>query len=60
MRPGPTNPVPLPGPLPRPTTHTQSYLALGVQYFLSPSVYLAYDVDSLGGSGVFLLTRFPF
>jgi translocation and assembly module TamB len=60
VRPGPTNPVPLPGPLPRPTTHTQSYLALGVQYFLSPSVYLAYDVDSLGGSGVFLLTRFPF
>lgn len=60
VRPTVTTPVPLPAPLPRPAAHTQSYLALGVQYFLSPSVYLAYDVDSLGGSGVFLLTRFPF
>ncbi len=38
----------------------QPYTVLGIQYYLSPSVSLTYNVDSLGESGVFLLTRFPF
>jgi hypothetical protein len=38
----------------------QPYTVFGVQYYLSPTVSLAYNVDSLGDNGVFLLSRFPF
>jgi len=38
----------------------EPYTELGIQYYLSPSVSLTYNVDSLGDSGFFILTRFPF
>ncbi|HLJ60954.1 MAG TPA: translocation/assembly module TamB domain-containing protein [bacterium] len=38
----------------------QPYTVLGIQYYLSPTVSLTYNVNSLGDSGVFLLARFPF
>ncbi len=36
-----------------------SYAVAGLEYFLSPSVLLTFNVDTLGGTGVFVLTRFP-
>jgi len=38
----------------------QAYTVVGVQYYLSPTVSVAYNVDTLGDSGVFLVTRIPF
>ena len=38
----------------------EPYTVLGVEYYLSPSVSLTYNVDSLGQSGFFMLARFPF
>jgi len=37
----------------------QPYTVLGVQYYLSPTVSLTYNVNSLGDSGIFMLARFP-
>ncbi len=58
----PEAPVPLvpgPGALTRLTYSGQSYTVFGLEYFLSPSVFLSYSVDTLGDNGIFLLTRFP-
>lgn len=38
----------------------QSYAVGGLEYFFSPNVLMTLNVDTLGGSGVFVLTRFPF
>jgi len=37
----------------------QSYAVAGLEYFFSPNVLLTLNVDTLGGTGVFVLTRFP-
>jgi hypothetical protein len=58
--PGGTVPTPAPGNLTPLTVTGQSYTVWGMEYFLSPSVFLSYDVDTLGDNGVFLLTRLPF
>ncbi len=50
----------LPGGFSRPTLAGQSYTVLGIEYLVSPSVSISYDVDTLGNNGFFLLTRFPF
>ncbi len=52
-------PVAGPGVLTRLTTN-QAYTVLSLEYFLSPTISLTYDVDTLGDNGIFLLTRFPF
>lgn len=56
--------VPIPAPAPQTLTRLnytgQAYTELSLQYFLSPNVFLTYDVDTLGDNGVFLLTRVPF
>jgi translocation and assembly module TamB len=62
--PGTTMPPPgtplTPATVPRQNPSGQAYSVGGLEYFLSPSVLLTYNVDTLGGNGVFLLTRFPF
>ncbi len=55
-----TTPAVLPGTLARPSLAGQSYTVLGLEYLVSPSVSISYDVDTLGDNGFFLLTRFPF
>lgn len=57
--PGVPSTVPF-GTLPRRLQTGQSYAVAGLEYFLSPNVLLTFNVDTLGGSGVFALTRFPF
>jgi len=58
--PGPPNgTVPTPGSLTR-VNSREAYVVLGLEYFLSPSVFLSYSVDTLGDSGIFLLTRLRF
>lgn len=57
--PGGTVFTPAPGNLTPLTVTGQSYTVWGMEYFLSPSVFLSYDVDTLGDNGVFLLTRLP-
>ena len=59
--PGPTaTTLPAAGSLTRPVPPGTSYAIGGLEYFLSPSVLAAFNVDTLGGTGVFLVTRFPF
>ncbi len=60
--PGATTAIPAPGPgTLTPVNYTgQAYTVLSLEYYLSPNVFLTYDVDTLGDNGVFLLTRFPF
>ena len=53
-------PAPASGPLTPLNPSGQAYTVLGLQLVLSPSVSLSYDVDTLGDSGAFLLTRIPF
>ncbi|HKX19607.1 MAG TPA: translocation/assembly module TamB domain-containing protein [bacterium] len=55
-----TTPAVLPGTLSRPTLVGQAYTVLGLEYLMSPSVSVSYDVDTIGDNGFFLLTRFPF
>ena len=55
-----TTPSVLPGTLARPALAGQAYTVLGLEYLVSPSVSISYDVDTLGDNGFFLLTRFPF
>ena len=55
-----TAPAVLPGTLARPTLVGQAYTVLGLEYLVSPSVSISYDVDTLSDHGFFLLTRFPF
>jgi translocation and assembly module TamB len=38
----------------------QSFFIAGIEYFLSPSLSLLVNVDTLGGAGLFAITRFPF
>jgi len=38
----------------------QPYTVVGVQYSLSPTVSLSYNVDTLGDSGMFVVARVPF
>jgi translocation and assembly module TamB len=38
----------------------QSYSVAGIEYFLSPNLSLTVNADTLGGEGVFVITRFPF
>ncbi len=56
----PVPPVPGPGLLTRLSYTGQPYTVLGLEYFLSPSVFLSYNVDTLGDNAIFLLTRYPF
>jgi len=59
--PGPTaTTLPAAGSLTRPVPPGTSYTIGGLEYFLSPSVLATFNVDTLGGTGVFLVTRFPF
>ena len=50
----------VPGTFSRPALAGQSYTVLGVEYLISPSVSVSWNVDTLGDNGFFLLTRFPF
>ncbi len=52
--------LPPPGSLTRLSATGQPYGVYGVEYFLSPSVFVTYNIDTVGDSGVFLLTRIPF
>ncbi|HLW59773.1 MAG TPA: translocation/assembly module TamB domain-containing protein, partial [bacterium] len=52
--------IPFPGTFTRPVPPDVSYTVAGLEYFLSPNVLATLNVDTLGGMGVFLLTRFPF
>jgi translocation and assembly module TamB len=54
--------APATGPvvLTRLTTNGQADTVLSLEYILSPTVFLTYDVDTLGNNGFFLLGRFPF
>ncbi|HET8998471.1 MAG TPA: translocation/assembly module TamB domain-containing protein, partial [bacterium] len=38
----------------------QSYSVAGIEYFLSPNLSLTFNADTLGGDGIFVITRFPF
>jgi len=58
--PGAAPTLPGPGSLTRLTNTGQAYTVFSLEYFLSPSVFLTYDVDTLGDNGIFLLTRVPF
>jgi len=58
--PGPGAAIPAPGSLTRLNYTGQAYTMLSLEYFLSPNVFVTYDVDTLGDTGVFLLTRFSF
>jgi translocation and assembly module TamB len=59
--PGPASPTSVPfGTFPRTLPTTQSYAVAGIEYFLSPNVLATFNVDTLGGTGIFVLTRFPF
>jgi translocation and assembly module TamB len=57
--PGATSALPF-GTFPRVLPTNQSYAVAGVEYFLSPNVLATFNVDTLGGTGIFVLTRFPF
>ena len=37
----------------------QAYTEGAIEYFLSPTVLLTLSVDTLGDTGMFVLTRFP-
>lgn len=59
--PGSATPTAVPfGTFPRTVPTTQSYSVAGLEYFLSPNVLATFNVDTLGGTGLFVLTRFPF
>ncbi len=59
--PGPPGTTSLPfGTFPRALPTNQSYAVAGIEYFLSPNVLTTLNVDTLGGTGIFVLTRFPF
>jgi autotransporter translocation and assembly factor TamB len=59
--PGPLGPTPAPfGTFPRALPTTQSYAVGGIEYFLSQNMLTTFNVDTLGGAGVFVLMRFPY
>jgi hypothetical protein len=37
-----------------------SYSVAGIEYFLNPTLSLTFNVDTLGGAGLFAITRFSF